>query len=113
MLSVDQIQNVCLYIFYIKQIYVLHMYVSTDHILCTCIYTCICVCVIQQLADISDKAYLQILNLGTFLFLNFSATKKFLSLTQPYLHHSQLILLEMKPFKCIHYHQKTQFGVDP
>lgn len=50
------------------------MYVYILYIKHTYIHTYLCVCIIQQLANISDKAYLQILNLEN-LFLNFSKKK--------------------------------------
>lgn len=52
----------------------IHMYVYILYIKHTYIHTYLCVCIIQQLATISDKAYLQILNLEN-LFLNFSKKK--------------------------------------
>lgn len=65
MLSVDQIQGVCVNIFLctastsiiLECLYVLH----------THIYTHICVCILQQLTNISDRAYLQILNIEALL----------------------------------------------
>ena len=73
MLTVDQIQDVSVYIFLYKAnvcitcLYILHTFICTY------------LCILQQLANIADRAHLRILNLGTFLFL-IPQKKKLLSL---------------------------------